>query len=249
MIAVLISVALVLLGALYFRYRRGLRTSTQFKLHPKKNDSIDDSGDERERAVEETSSRERISRLQRKKRERDAQREARRQAAEHADGVEGAAPLPIDGEGMKPTGELRLEANNEEAAVAHLREERKRQQEEEYQRWKGLVDVEARGELGAQDDREQQLRTWLVTTACRDPRSKVLMLEEVARRYETGVEKIVALLEKMVEEGLFTGVVDDRGKFLFVSEDELNAVAKFISQRGRASLHEIVRECNRVVSV
>jgi hypothetical protein len=44
-------------------------------------------------------------------------------------------------------------------------------------------------------------------------------------------------------------VVDDRGKFIFISDEELQAVANFIKQRGRVSISELVSSSNRLVNL
>lgn len=41
------------------------------------------------------------------------------------------------------------------------------------------------------------------------------------------------------------GVVDDRGKFIYISEEELGSVAKFINQNGRVSITDLAAASNR----
>ena len=48
---------------------------------------------------------------------------------------------------------------------------------------------------------------------------------------------------------LFSGVIDDRGKFIFISQEELEAVGKFITQRGRVSISELAENSNRLISL
>lgn len=40
-------------------------------------------------------------------------------------------------------------------------------------------------------------------------------------------------------EGRLTGVMDDRGKFIYISRDEMAAVAAFITRRGRVAVSEL----------
>lgn len=51
------------------------------------------------------------------------------------------------------------------------------------------------------------------------------------------------------EDGSLTGVIDDRGKFIYVSQEELDAVAKFIRQRGRVSIAELAESSNQLVNL
>ena len=51
------------------------------------------------------------------------------------------------------------------------------------------------------------------------------------------------------EEGTLTGVVDDRGKFIYISNEELESVAKFIRQRGRVSIAELAESSNKLINL
>lgn len=43
------------------------------------------------------------------------------------------------------------------------------------------------------------------------------------------------------------GVIDDRGKFIYISQSELDAVASFIKKRGRVSLTELAEHSNSLI--
>ena len=45
------------------------------------------------------------------------------------------------------------------------------------------------------------------------------------------------------------GVTDDRGKFIYISPEELEAVAKFIKQRGRVTISELAESSNTLVNL
>ena len=54
----------------------------------------------------------------------------------------------------------------------------------------------------------------------------------------------------MVQEmGLLTGVMDDRGKFIYISEEELLKVKKFIELRGRVNITEIAKSSNELINL
>ncbi|RXM91739.1 DDRGK domain-containing protein 1 [Acipenser ruthenus] len=46
-----------------------------------------------------------------------------------------------------------------------------------------------------------------------------------------------------------TGVIDDRGKFIFITPEELSAVAQFIRQRGRVSITELAQASNSLINL
>lgn len=56
-------------------------------------------------------------------------------------------------------------------------------------------------------------------------------------------------MQSLQENGELSGVVDDRGKFIYISDQELQAVANFIKQRGRVSIAELVSSSNRLVNL
>ena len=44
-----------------------------------------------------------------------------------------------------------------------------------------------------------------------------------------------------------SGVLDDRGKFLYIEPLEYDEIAKFIELRGRVSMSELVEHGNKVI--
>ena len=44
-------------------------------------------------------------------------------------------------------------------------------------------------------------------------------------------------------------MVDDRGKFIYISPEELQAVATFVQRRGRISIAELAVESNKLVNL
>lgn len=46
-----------------------------------------------------------------------------------------------------------------------------------------------------------------------------------------------------------TGVIDDRGKFISITPDELDSVAQFIKQRGRVSITELALASNTLINL
>ena len=63
------------------------------------------------------------------------------------------------------------------------------------------------------------------------------------------IQDAISRVQSLQESGALTGVVDDRGKFIFISDKELKAVADFIKQRGRVSIAELVSSSNRLVNL
>lgn len=47
----------------------------------------------------------------------------------------------------------------------------------------------------------------------------------------------------------FAGVMDDRGKFIYISQEELERFAKFIKQRGRVQISELVENSSTLINL
>lgn len=62
-------------------------------------------------------------------------------------------------------------------------------------------------------------------------------------------QDVINRINTLLEDGSLTGVIDDRGKFIYISEDELKAVAKFVKQRGRVSISELVDNSNLLINM
>jgi len=45
------------------------------------------------------------------------------------------------------------------------------------------------------------------------------------------------------------GVRDDRGKYIYITKEEMENVANFIKRRGRVHIEDIVRESNRLIDL
>jgi hypothetical protein len=51
------------------------------------------------------------------------------------------------------------------------------------------------------------------------------------------------------KEGRLTGLIDDRGKFIHITVEEMEKVAKFITRKGRVSIEDIARESNKLINL
>lgn len=73
------------------------------------------------------------------------------------------------------------------------------------------------------------------------------MLEDLAVQFKLKVQAVIDRIGELQKEERITGVIDDRGKFIYISEEELKSVAKFIRQRGRISITELAENSNQLI--
>jgi len=79
--------------------------------------------------------------------------------------------------------------------------------------------------------------------------SKVVLLEDLASHFGMRTQDAIARLQDLLAEGSLTGVIDDRGKFISITPEELNSVAQFIRQRGRVSITELALASNSLINL
>ena len=78
---------------------------------------------------------------------------------------------------------------------------------------------------------------------------QVVLLEDLAAQFKLKAQEAIDRVTQLQEDGLLTGVIDDRGKFIYISMEEMEAVAKFIKQQGRVSISDLAMNSNKLVTL
>merc|ERR1712079_525551 len=124
--------------------------------------------------------------------------------------------------GEKQKRELEKEEERlQEEEEKRIREEKERKEQEEYEKLKAAFSVEDEG------DEENKLLKFVNHIK----ETKVVLLEDLAAQFHLKTQEAIDRVTQLQEDGLLTGVIDDRGKFIYISQEELEAVAKFIRQQ------------------
>lgn len=135
---------------------------------------------------------------------------------------------------------IRLEQEQKE------REEQEKREHEEYLKLKAEFNVEEEGcEEPGEDEASNLLREFVQYIK----NQKVVVLEDLASHFKMKTQSVIDRIQDLQNEGTLTGVIDDRGKFIYISEKELQEVAKFIRQRGRVSISELAENSNRLINL
>jgi len=77
----------------------------------------------------------------------------------------------------------------------------------------------------------------------------VVVIEDIAAEFKLKTQQAIDRIQHLQKDGILSGVVDDRGKFIYISKEELAAVAKFVKQRGRVSITELVENSNLLIDL
>lgn len=63
------------------------------------------------------------------------------------------------------------------------------------------------------------------------------------------MQDAISRVQTLEEEGRITGVMDDRGKFIYISREEMAAVAEFVKSRGRVAIGELAAKSSTFIDL
>uniref|UniRef100_A0A1A8H4P5 DDRGK domain-containing protein 1 n=1 Tax=Nothobranchius korthausae TaxID=1143690 RepID=A0A1A8H4P5_9TELE len=180
---------------------------------------------------------------QEEKEARKAQREAEREEREERKRMQELREQERRQEEEKE----RLQEQKQEEEERRTKEEQERREEEEYLKLKSSFVIEEQGE--EEQLSEDQSRNLLQDFIQYIESSKVVLLEDLASHFGMRTQDAISRLQDLLAEGTLTGVIDDRGKFIFITPEELDSVAQFIRQRGRVSITELAQASNSLINL
>jgi hypothetical protein len=76
---------------------------------------------------------------------------------------------------------------------------------------------------------------------------KVVLFEDVAAEFGMSSKDVIDRIQRLMETGRLLGITDDRGKFIHVTEQEYESVARYIKSRGRVNKTDLLIECNKII--
>jgi len=138
----------------------------------------------------------------------------------------------------------RLEA--EEQAERDRLTEIARKEQEEYLALKSDIVVEAEGisELPA-----KELRILMDKMATYIKNRKVTLVEELSSEFKLKSTDAAAKLRLLDKQKKIQGVLDDRGRYIYVTNEELENLANHLKERGRFTKVELTKACNKIISL
>lgn len=145
------------------------------------------------------------------------------------------------------------EAKKEAIEAAKEEEERKRKEEEEareyeeYLKLKAEFAVEEEGEAQVATEEESQALLQQFVDFIRQ--QKVVLMEDLASHFSLRTQEAIQRVQDLQAMGRLTGVIDDRGKFIHISTEEMQEVAKFIRLHGRISIADLAAASSSLVNL
>ena len=136
--------------------------------------------------------------------------------------------------------------NERERYEKELEEEQKRKEEEEYNKWVGdIQEVDTGNLMEDEASKESMLETFINYLKLR----KVVPLDELGANFKLSTKDVIKRIKQLEEQELITGVIDDRGKYIFIKKEELIKIKEMIIRKGRITKTDLVTEVSRIVSL
>lgn len=182
-----------------------------------------------------------------KKEKKRQEREAQRQAEEASRESKQTKQSRYD--------EIRRRKEEErEAKERALEEEAKARQAKEeeaaaleFEKWKGEISVDAEGttENEIQDGSQGLLFDFVEYIK----KHKCVPLEDLAAEFKLRTQECINRINSLEEMGRLSGVMDDRGKYIYISLEEMKAVADYIRREGRVSISHLASKSNQFIDL
>eukprot|EP00823_Brevimastigomonas_motovehiculus_P009111 TRINITY_DN8794_c0_g1_i1.p1 TRINITY_DN8794_c0_g1~~TRINITY_DN8794_c0_g1_i1.p1 ORF type:complete len:333 (+),score=117.39 TRINITY_DN8794_c0_g1_i1:85-1083(+) len=191
-----------------------------------------------------------LSRNDRKKlakAEKKQQTEAYRQAMQEADKSRQEKEDKMVAESRRREEEYERKEREKEEQDRKRKEEQQKKEEEEFDQWKDLITVDSAGTEEAQATVESQ--SLLEEFIDFIKKNKVVMLDDLASEFKIQTADCAKRIEELEKSGLITGVLDERGKFIYISPQEFEQLAKWIERRGRVTLPDVVAQANKIIDL
>ncbi|KAL1299289.1 hypothetical protein HN51_043729 [Arachis hypogaea] len=186
------------------------------------------------------------ARAAKKKEIKRQEREARRQA-------EDAARESKQAKQDRYSEMRRLKDEEREAKERQLEEEAKAQKAKEeeaaaieFEKWKGEFSVDDEGTLEEEQDGTEDLLSNFVEYI---QKQKCVPLEDLAAEFKLRTQECINRITNLESMGRLSGVMDDRGKYIYISQEEMKAVADYVKRQGRVSISHLASKSNQFIDL
>lgn len=224
--------------------RHRMQENTNYQSHEEDNRQVDEDNDDTDDKIELPDHK--VGAKKRAKLAAKAEKKIQREAAERDREERKKREQLLQEERDKQAEKERAEELRLEEAEKKAREEKEKKEYEEYLKMKEAFNIEEEGyEQESKEGEENLLQEFLTYIK----QNKVLVLEDLAAHFGLKTASVVERIQELQTNGNLTGVIDDRGKFIYISKDELQSVAKFVRQRGRISITELAENSNNLINL
>ena len=130
-----------------------------------------------------------------------------------------------------------------EETLQKVKEEQQKKEDEIYNQWKDMIKIGEEGEEKRNFSDENVINEFLNYIK----RRKVVSLEDLSGVFKISPNELVEKLNQFEKEGRILGIIDDRGKYIYVTEKEMNMIENLFMKRGRINKGDLIKECNKII--
>lgn len=123
------------------------------------------------------------------------------------------------------------------------REEKEQAEQEEFEKWKVLFAVDVEGEAEPASTDASVVERFLEYVKLRN----IVNLEDLAAEFRIRTSAVIDRLERLEKLDRISGIFDDRGRYLYITHEEMQGVADWLQRKGRITRAELVAACNRII--
>jgi glucan-binding YG repeat protein len=222
-----------------------MQGNAHYQSHEENNREMDESNEDTDDKVELPDHK--IGTKKRAKLAAKAEKKLQREVAERDREERKKREELLQKEKDKQTEREHVEQLRAEEAEKKVREEKEKREYEEYLKMKEAFNIEEEGY--EQKENKEYEENLLQKFLAYIKENKVLVLEDLAAHFGLKTASVIERIQELKADGNLTGVIDDRGKFIYISEDELHTIATFVQQRGRISITELAENSNNLINL
>lgn len=77
----------------------------------------------------------------------------------------------------------------------------------------------------------------------------MVQLEDLAQNFKMTTQEAVHRINSLELNKMLTGVIDERGKYIYITQQEFEAVMNYIKIKGRVNKADLLQECNNLIKL
>lgn len=135
------------------------------------------------------------------------------------------------------------ERQKEEEILKKLKDDQEKKENEIFDQWKDKFNIMEEGEEHVDINNEDLINDFINYIKLR----KVVALEDLSGQFKINSNELIERLKSLEDNGRICGIIDDRGKYIYLTDKELASIEKIFMNRGRISKAELIKECNKII--
>lgn len=139
--------------------------------------------------------------------------------------------------------EIEERKREEDELFNRLKKEKEMKENEEFDKWKTMFKVTEQGVAADAFQSAAKIDDFVNFVKLR----KVVSLQELSGEFKLSNTDLVTRLLQLEEQGRINGIIDDRGKYIYLTEREIASIEKVFVTKGRISKSDLIKECNRLI--